>query len=632
MVPRQPQQWRWPDQASHGVATMPLNPDCLAALGLETEPFVPILEESALYCDALLDGFANLAVRALSEPSAILVLAGAGGVGRSTQLRQILSSLPATNELIAFRARPRIGFEAVDATLRFHLSDRGSEDSRASLVHLFSERLRAGHVLVLAIDDAHLLAEAVLEQILGLRRQLLERVGASLRFFLVGDPEFATNALPGLDPDTDANVLRLHLRAFNREQTYAYLRHRLQGAGHVQPDLLLKRDLIERLHRGSNGLPKYLNALAEDWLAEICDEAESPTRPEFRPERAEVAPPRSESARAASEEEPAVISAMTALEALRNASREALEVGARAGDAATGRSGGGGGDGADGQSPASGARQRQRRARASKARSPAGGSPLAPIWNRPWFVPGVAAFSLVALLLPLFWQLPGANSTASSPRQREVSTRARAPVAPGVLSVDRPVVPAPASAPVAPPVAPLADSALRQRALDIPLVLSGDAPVDALPPPLAGLAGDPPRLDWAERGSEGLAETEAAGAARTQTAESAPPAEVEPERIDSDAGELDRDWILRQPGQHFTVQLAAVRSAAAARAHVAGLRGVDVRLVPIRSRSQDFVVVLAGVYSAQAEAERAVATLPAALRDQGYWIRTINSVRQSLRD
>jgi DamX protein len=95
---------------------------------------------------------------------------------------------------------------------------------------------------------------------------------------------------------------------------------------------------------------------------------------------------------------------------------------------------------------------------------------------------------------------------------------------------------------------------------------------------------------------------------------------------------LDRDWIRRQSGQHFTIQLAAARSLTAARQHVTGFGDLPVRFVPTRSNSQEFVVVLAGVYPGRAEAERALEKLPKALREQGYWVRSVDSVRRSLRD
>jgi septal ring-binding cell division protein DamX/type II secretory pathway predicted ATPase ExeA len=618
---------------------MALTPECLDRLGLQGDPFGPVPEETALYRDALLDGFADLALRALAEPSAVLVLAGAGGVGRSTQLQQVLSLLADDIELIAFRARPKVSFEAVDATLRFHLSELGSEDPRASLLHLFGERLRAGHVVLVAIDDAHLLATSVLEQLLGLRRQLLERLGAAARFLLVGDPGFAATPLPGLAAEEDTRVLRLHLRAFNREQTRGYLRHRLQRAGHREPEQLLKRELVERLHGSSNGLPKYLNALALDWLEERCDQQADEAMPLFAASAsatmAEPAPS------APSPEEPpadAVVSAMTALEALRQASREASH---HAEDTSAGRAANG--------KPARPSRAGQTKAKgrapdgkaAGKAAGKAGVTPgkaqardegaSTPVWNRPWFVPGIAVFSLFALLLPLIWQLPGSPPTegktqrgqnglladSQAPGTATGQGRRQAPVAPGV----------PLVSPIPTPVAEAgrADSSTLRREMAVPSILpgapdDGDGRLDLRDPSAAADDADA-RLP-AQSPLE--IEPDAEPAAPGEAAANAEPPATAPEG-------LDRDWISRQSGGHFTIQLAAARSLAAARQHVLGYNGLEVRFVPIRSKSQDFVVVLAGAYAERAEAEAAAARLPGVLREQGYWIRTLDSVRQSLR-
>ncbi|MBK1647914.1 AAA family ATPase [Rhabdochromatium marinum] len=630
---------------------MPLTPECLAQLGLQTEPFDPVPEEAALYRDTLLDGFGDLALRALAEPSAVLMLAGVGGVGRSTQLQQILSLLGDDIELIAFRARPRVNFEAIDATLRFHLGELGSADSHASLVHLFGERLRAGRVLILAIDDAHLLAPSVLEQFFVIRRQLLERQGVAMRFFLVGDPTFAGNPLPGLDAEDDARTPRLHLRAFNREQTQAYLSHRLRAAGHAQPERLVKRDLVERLHGDSSGLPKLLNALAQEWLEAYCEPGGPALTPTTNSNSTAALPAAAESPPDAEEElapQDAMVTAMAALEALRNASREALQEPA-AGQMADSQS-----------SPATFAQSlaaaqaeetadppptRPRRARKSKSRSKTQATRIpttVPLWNRPWFVPGVALFSLLILLVPLLWQLPDSNNTGVSTAVRSIDPPANAPqprppLAPGVprLTPGRSAEPEPATPP------------LVQRELDVPLILSGDtdpAPSiaqswggDQTPPPASIPAQTPAPAPIPADQADATAETSARPAVEPPPPAS-PPAETVEERANNDtpiasndAG-LDRDWILQQSGDAFTIQLAATRSLISARQYVQGVSDFDLHFVPTRSRSEDFVVILAGVYPARAAAERALAKLPATLREQGYWIRSISSVRQSLRD
>lgn len=565
------------------VFVMALTPDCLAQLGLKTDPFGAAPDEDAVYRDALLDGNGELALRALVQPSALLVLAGSGGVGRSIQLQQILTLVADEVELIAFRARPRVGFEAIDATIRFHLSELGSQDPGASLRHLMEERLRAGQTLLLAIDDAHLIAEPVLEQLFELRRQILEHQGTTVRFFLVGDPAFAANPLPGLTGEEDARVLRMHLRAFNQEQTRAYVAHRLRSAGYSHPEQLLDREAIERLHETSNGLPKYLNALATDWLEDLCDQNRQDEPEAVAPEQADPKPLSSVAQPAAPPEkdapENAVVSAMTALEALRNASREALTQTPQSSPQTPAKKPSTTKPPAESSSkpapPPSKPTQRAKKSKGAGRKTKAQATPLKekePIWNRSWFVPGVAVFSLFAILLPLLWQLPGGDDS------QRPGTRLTEPPRP--TRVERPPV-----APGTPRVAPLPKPATTP--------IGEERPLPALLP---------------------------------QETNSAVPAEEAP----TSAG-LDREWILRQPAQYFTIQLVAARTETAARQYAQAVRDLDLRFVPISSKAQDFVVVLAGAYPKRADAEQALERLPETLREQGYWIRTVDSVRKSLR-
>lgn len=623
---------------------MSLTAECLAQLGLERAPFGPIPDDAFVYRDALLDGIGDLALRGLTEPGAILVLAGAAGSGRSTQLQHILSLLPDDAELLAFRARTDATYEAVDATLRLQLAQLGSQDQSASLLHLIGERVRAGANLVLAIDDAHLLPTPVLERLFQLRRHLLERLGAAMRHFLIGDPAFAASALPELDADEDGRVLRLHLRAFNPAQTQAYLRHRLRGAGHPHPESLLRRDLVDRLHATSNGLPKYLNALATEWLTELC--SQSSLQAFDAVERDSV----DDGVRSVGSSEGAdpMTSAMAALEALRNASREALGAGA-----------GGWPRGVVDADPNDQRTQGQAakleaalEARLKKgAQERAAGQPKQPkkdakqpqasdaapakaLWNQPWFVPGIALFTIMALLLPLVWQLPGSDSRdpahlvgGTGIVERSAQHGERPPVAPGVPALS----PAPSPEPVVPPANEDALAAVEENAPEDagtePRQAAQSADSSAEPRPEAEpeaetgqatavveKATEKPQVE--NGGPETLAEDPGRGA-------------VKPPR--ASAAGLDSDWLSKQPRQHFTIQLAAAVSLAAAKDYVRGFDGLDVRFAPTRSNSRNYIVVLVGVYPNRADAERAVATLPSALVDKGYWIRSVDSVRRSLR-
>jgi DamX protein len=288
---------------------MSLNADCLAQLGLRQFPFDTEPSEHFLYADPLQDGALDIAQLALAESDSIVIIAGANGSGRSTQLMRLLGMLPPHYELIAFRARPNTSFDVLDLTIRHHLRQTLQVDPSSSLATLLATRIQAGTTQVIAIDDAHALDAAVIEHLLQIRRLLIDRIGSAPRFVFVGDSRLAQMSLPALAGYDEERVVRLHLRAFNREQTRVYLRFRLVAAGHPDPDALLDADSVETLHLRSNGLPKYLNPLANEWLQERCQsaQADQPSVQQLRTEALEAIQQASRQVMAANPELQAVL-------------------------------------------------------------------------------------------------------------------------------------------------------------------------------------------------------------------------------------------------------------------------------------------------------------------------------------
>ncbi len=338
---------------------MPLTPECLDQLGLHCDPFAEELREDFVYSDPLQDSLIDIAQRALTEPDAIVILTGASGSGRSTQLMRLLGMLPEHFELIAFRARENTTYEAVDLTIRHHLSAQANADPSAALTSLLTSRIRSGAVQLIAVDDMHRLDPTVLEQLLQVRQRLLKALGSAPRFLFVGDARLSQMALPSLTSTDEARLVRLHLRALNRDQTRAYLRFRLTAAGHPSPDGLLDAQTVETLHLRSNGLPKYLNALADDWLADLC-------------EAAEKAPPASDAP-------------LGALEALINQASRKLVA----------------------QNPDLQAVLGAANPKKKPTKKPVAKLAALPWWQQPWLAPALVAAVLLVILLPLLWQLPG---------------------------------------------------------------------------------------------------------------------------------------------------------------------------------------------------------------------------------
>ncbi len=558
---------------------MPLDPDCLVRLKLRQHPFAGLPNETFLYSDPLLESLVETAARALAEQGAVVILAGPDGSGRSVQLMRLLGTLEGQYELIAFRSRPNIPFDAVDVTIRAHLRASGLDRPTRTLAELLSERAQGQVGLVLAIDDAHLLGPEGLMKLIRLRAAVLENGAQGLRLILVGDPALARYPLPLPDLLEDVQIVRLNLRPLNLEQAGAYLRHRLRAAGLDDPDTLLSRGDIAVLQGNAKGLPAALNAQATAWLMRRCRSLETGLKaalgvnlaahqPGLHPEQSPAAiapeaaeePPRAVSELKADVYEPSPRPAREPQlsDFLRDeetptalAQSEFEEILKRVRQHQPW----------DEPPEPKAASREEIRAVTTKPKPPT------PYWNRPWFIPLILLMVLLAIAAPVFWQL---------------ARDARRSVA-----LDRPVQAKPAI------VAAKSQS-------------EPTAPRPAPPEPQPDVVNESNPVPGPEQsGAEPAADTEL---------------------VLADELAEDLAWLMRQDPERFTIQLVAARDLATARRVLEphGLEGVHY----IQTRS--YIIAVLGSFPSRAQAARELPALPAGVRDNGPWIRTLGSIRDNL--
>lgn len=127
-----------------------------------------------------------------------------------------------------------------------------------SLKSKLSHHTEDGRHPIIVLDDAHLIEDSrvfqALQLILNLRHE------TPFTFILTGQPSLLTQVaqVPALDQRLGARSL---LRPFSREETAAYIRHRLLVAG-LQSDVFASEALGE-IHELSGGLPRQINRLAD---------------------------------------------------------------------------------------------------------------------------------------------------------------------------------------------------------------------------------------------------------------------------------------------------------------------------------------------------------------------------------
>jgi type II secretory pathway predicted ATPase ExeA len=127
------------------------------------------------------------------------------------------------------------------------------------------ERAGAGRTTVLIVDEAHNLEWDVLEEI-RLLGNLENRKGKLLQIVLAGQQELdAKLEAPQFRQLKQRIALRCTLRAFQPDETQAYVNSRMASAG-LCNQTVLSTELIDEIHLRSQGIPRLINAICDNLL------------------------------------------------------------------------------------------------------------------------------------------------------------------------------------------------------------------------------------------------------------------------------------------------------------------------------------------------------------------------------
>ena len=241
-----------------------------AFFGLAEAPFSIAVNPRYLYMSPRhRDALAHL-LYGVGAGGGFILLTGEVGTGKTTINRCLLEQLP-DNVDIAMILNPALDARDLLASVCDELKLDPGESAGLKLLtdtlHQFLlENHGRGRKTVLMIDEAQHLSFDVLEQI-----RLLTNLETSeeklLHIILIGQPELAEKlARPELRQLNQRITARFDLKPLDREETGAYIRHRLHVAGLAPGQELFSPSLVRAIHRTSNGVPRLINLLCERML------------------------------------------------------------------------------------------------------------------------------------------------------------------------------------------------------------------------------------------------------------------------------------------------------------------------------------------------------------------------------
>ena len=241
----------------------------LAFFGIAEKPFAITPDPRYLYLSARhADALAHL-VYGINEAGGFIQLTGEVGTGKTTTIRSLLARAPKNAE-IALILNPRLSPGEFLLALCEELG-LGADDSSVvntkELVDLLNRYLLRAHAqgrrVVLIVDEAQNLAPEVLEHI-RLLTNLETETQKLLQIILIGQPELRKLlAREDLRQLAQRITGRYHLDPLSRQETAAYVRHRMRVAGATAD--IFTRGALREVYNVSRGIPRVINI--------ICDRA-----------------------------------------------------------------------------------------------------------------------------------------------------------------------------------------------------------------------------------------------------------------------------------------------------------------------------------------------------------------------
>ncbi len=238
----------------------------LEFFGISDKPFQITPDTRFLYLTPRhRDGLAHLLYGA-DEAGGFILLTGEVGTGKTMLCRSVLEQMP-EHVNVALILNPRQSSKELIASIcdELNIPYRRSTTSLKYLVDRLNLYLLKQHAqgkrTVLVIDEAQNLRAEVLEQI-RLLTNLEVATQKLLQIILIGQPELqAILARPELRQLTQRITARFHLTPLSKEETAAYIRHRLQIVGFKGE--LFSKGAVQMVHQLSDGVPRLVNNICE---------------------------------------------------------------------------------------------------------------------------------------------------------------------------------------------------------------------------------------------------------------------------------------------------------------------------------------------------------------------------------
>jgi type II secretory pathway predicted ATPase ExeA len=234
--------------------------------GFTTTPFTKSIDSKNLYASR---GHREIQGRlsfALQECFPALIT-GDVGTGKSTALRAFTHALDRNIYAVVYLPNPHLTVVTLYRQILLQLQTEPAFGFLRLLPQLratLADLARKGRYVLLLVDEAHLLAPELLNQLRFLLNDDMDSA-SPLTLVLLGQPDLAHRLrFAPYEALYQRIAVRYHLRPFDLEETAGYIKHHLRVAGHQGP--LFSDSFLSAVYDHTKGVARKINNLCRSAL------------------------------------------------------------------------------------------------------------------------------------------------------------------------------------------------------------------------------------------------------------------------------------------------------------------------------------------------------------------------------
>ncbi|MFW2374889.1 MAG: AAA family ATPase [Gammaproteobacteria bacterium] len=247
-----------PDQPSTSSKDLALSSRTMKALGLEQQPFsTAILSDKTIYTDSILNKQYETLKHHLQFSDLILIVEGIFGSGKTTLFRRLFQLDVASLYLMPIHAEATDTLIQIQQKMTIHMQQQGNAnylDDNLKNLQVFDQ------TPVLIIDDAHVLSDTTLQELLRYKQQLAAENDTHLKLLLLASKGMA-KTLEHISDLEHSQFYVQEMPKFNTKQILAFIAHRLKLSG-AESLPQLDESSVKKLARKTDGIPAQVLSAA----------------------------------------------------------------------------------------------------------------------------------------------------------------------------------------------------------------------------------------------------------------------------------------------------------------------------------------------------------------------------------